>query len=408
MTPRLRTLAPFLLLGAAGCVDDLVLLVREDAARPMDRDADGGTPDSGGDDAGPPLPIPDRRLAVGDRHGCAILAGGGLACWGENDSGQLGVGETFAFTAAPQRVAPPDGWLAVAAYGETTCALRAEGALYCWGANSKGQLGVGDTADRSEPTLVPVRSVVDVDVGREFVCALDVDRRLFCWGANFEGQLAQADPAASPDIPEPVQVGAERDWVTFSSGNGHGCGIRNRDQLLCWGRNTQDQLGQGDGAAAQTRTPTPVAGAYVRVAAAQNHTCAIDVAGDLHCWGRNGDGQLGVGSGGRSEPTPVTGTDGDFDQVAASWFVTCAIRSGGVLACWGRNDDGELFEDQRDRREPTVMSALEDWTEVRVGLFFFCARRATGETLCQGRNDLGQLGRETAMTFDPALGPVDL
>lgn len=385
-----RALVAVLLVG---CIDPVVVLRPEDAAL--------GQPDQALTE---PLPLPDRSLGAGDRHVCA-LTDGGLLCWGNNEAGQLGIPTDTMSSLRPVSPEPRDGWLAVDAYGLSTCGLRAGGLLYCWGANGKGQLGVGDTDDRDSPQLVPVRDVVDFDVGREFACALDGTGRLFCWGANFEGQLAQADPFGAADIPEPVQVGEDRDWVAVSAGNGHGCGIRNGDELYCWGRNTQNQLGLGSGSSMQMRRPTRVSGAWAAVSAAQNHTCAIDLDANLWCWGRNGDGQLGVGSGNRSEPARVVGV-GEVRRVSTHWFTTCAVSTGGTLSCWGRNDEGQLRDDAGDVTEPLPLDPGRDWVAVAVSLFSLCGRREDGVVLCQGANSRGQLGRDTGGEVDATLAPV--
>jgi alpha-tubulin suppressor-like RCC1 family protein len=85
-----------------------------------------------------------------------------------------------------------------------TCAVRRGGALRCWGANARGQLGDGATVDRAAP--VDARGVTDatrVTGGADFTCVTRVDGTALCWGGNSNGQLgrgtmtnAEANPAA--------------------------------------------------------------------------------------------------------------------------------------------------------------------------------------------------------------------
>lgn len=106
-----------------------------------------------------------QALAAGDRHTCAVLEGGGVICWGANERGQLGYGNQAPVggsgpPAAAGTVPLPGPARAIAAGGDHTCALLIGGAVVCWGANDRGQLGYGDREDRGddEPVgaLVPL------------------------------------------------------------------------------------------------------------------------------------------------------------------------------------------------------------------------------------------------------------
>jgi len=106
-----------------------------------------------------------RALAAGARHTCALLTSGGVVCWGANDHGQLGYGNRMPVGAsgppsAAGTVPLPGEALAITAGGDHTCALLAGGGVICWGANDHGQLGYGDHEDRGddEPVggLVPL------------------------------------------------------------------------------------------------------------------------------------------------------------------------------------------------------------------------------------------------------------
>jgi alpha-tubulin suppressor-like RCC1 family protein len=82
-----------------------------------------------------------RSVSAGTEHSCAVVDGV-LACWGLNTDGQLGVGDTMN-RLAPEVVAGGP-WLQVAAGSAHSCALASDGSVACWGANARGQLGVGD------------------------------------------------------------------------------------------------------------------------------------------------------------------------------------------------------------------------------------------------------------------------
>ena len=100
------------------------------------------------------------QIASGNSHTCGILVSGATMCWGRNTDGQLGDGGTTT-RLAPVSVAGGQVFVAItgAASGNVsgahTCALTAQGAAWCWGANWLGMLGDGTTIDRRVPTKVP-------------------------------------------------------------------------------------------------------------------------------------------------------------------------------------------------------------------------------------------------------------
>lgn len=210
-------------------------------------------------DGSPPpvvLQQTDARLATGQDHACAVRAGQ-LSCWGRSADGQLGA--PLGGDSGP-RIVPIGSVRAPAAGSSHSCALDTQGRVYCFGANDRGQLGTGDSA-ASNPTPVQVMlraAAVDVRSAFDHSCALLNDASLWCWGYNWEGQLGLGDTHPGNDFPEPVQVGRERDWTFVSTGQGHSCGIRSPGALYCWGRNTSYQIGQGSAEPQQHRSPTRV------------------------------------------------------------------------------------------------------------------------------------------------------
>jgi alpha-tubulin suppressor-like RCC1 family protein len=95
-------------------------------------------------------------LAVGRAHACAIRGDGTAVCWGANDSGQRGDGSTSAAPAptVPTVVVGLDRALQLAAGGAHTCAVRIDGAVLCWGADTSRQLGDGRRTDLPRPEPV--------------------------------------------------------------------------------------------------------------------------------------------------------------------------------------------------------------------------------------------------------------
>lgn len=93
-------------------------------------------------------------VTSGDDHVCGLRAGGALFCWGGNDEGEAGIGSSSTRVTSPTRVGTLDGWLAPEAGDDYGCAIQSDGALWCWGDNELGQLGVGEGGTRSAPVQV--------------------------------------------------------------------------------------------------------------------------------------------------------------------------------------------------------------------------------------------------------------
>ncbi|MEZ5100818.1 MAG: hypothetical protein R3C15_13665 [Thermoleophilia bacterium] len=307
------------------------------------------------------LPAGRRAVAVaaGSRHSCALLDDGSLACWGFDLSGQVGDGaDDSADERAPVGVALPGGRRAtsVVAGSDHTCAILADGALACWGADGFGQVGDGadGNADEPAPVLVALpggRRAAAVAAGATHTCAILDDGSLACWGHDINGQLGDG-PDGNADEPAPVlaSLPAGRRAVAITAGTSHTCAILDDGSLACWGYDLSGQV--GDGADGNADEPAPVAIALpggrraLAVSAGGSHTCAITDDGALACWGYDAFGQVGDGADGNAdEPAPVAGSLAGGRvalAVDAGFQHTCALAQDGSVSCWGIDLAGQL------------------------------------------------------------------
>jgi alpha-tubulin suppressor-like RCC1 family protein len=140
---------------------------------------------------------PALSLAVGGYFNCAVLDDMQVKCWGDNGVGQLGLGDLAARGDGPNEMGDAlpyvTLWISpriVRAGARHACALGAYGSMACWGDNADGQLGLGDTADRSGANPVDVgsgRQTVDAALGGRHTCVLLDDASVKCWGGNGNG-----------------------------------------------------------------------------------------------------------------------------------------------------------------------------------------------------------------------------
>jgi alpha-tubulin suppressor-like RCC1 family protein len=332
-------------------------------------------------------------LTVGPYHTCGLLSGEVL-CWGDGASGALGTGDENDRN-VPTRLHAGADFESLAAGEHHTCGLRKAGSLWCWGAVDHGQIGTGAAEPATSPAFVSTQEpVIQIATKYAHGCAIDETHALYCWGDNTEGELGQDEPYPGPpgEHPTPARVGTDNDWVEVSTGQGHTCAVRTPGTLWCWGRNTDGELGLGEGSPGQIRAPRQVGdlGGWHDIRCGQSASCALRGGGELWCWGL----VFAAGMSQSLTPSPARiGTAGDWTAFSFDTFHGCGLRGGGDLHCWGWNADGQLGTgDNDDRTAPTLVGPAGDWLAVSAGRFHTCARRKDGTVQCTGKNDKGQLG----------------
>ena len=356
-------------------------VMRDDASTPP---GDAGVPLG---DAGT-VTVGLSSFELGLATACAISPARDLHCWGDNADGALGSGSPAPPSVdRPQVVAAVPGVAGVTVGEAHGCAWTDAGEVWCWGLNVTGQLARG-TATRSEP--LPARTVdtapyVNVSAGRFFTCGIHAGGALFCWGENTVGQLGVAGMELSA---LPVALSPGTRWLDVSAGGRHACAVREDGTLWCWGENVDGQLG-GSGS---DPAPREVAGGpFVQVAAGKHHVCGLRADGGLLCWGRNLEGELGQGDlAVHSGPVTVPGA---WRDVAAGWFHTCAIDEASALHCWGSNEAGAIAPTVGSyTARPFSIAGGERFVDVDAGYAFSCAEHEDGTLRCWGNNSQGQLG----------------
>ena len=212
-------------------------------------------------------PAPVVQVAGGFAHTCVLLKGGEVRCWGVNVLGSVGIASPWTETAGgirvhedvqlPARVELPAAAaeLFAAPGGFNTCALLEDGSLHCWGDNSYGQLGNGETSEPCAGTgasafrcsAVPVEVDLDLPVkraalGERHACAVTADDSLYCWGYAGSGQLAapidwlQQCPNFALCSADPLPVAVESPpLLKIALGARFTCVLQADGRVLCWG-----------------------------------------------------------------------------------------------------------------------------------------------------------------------------
>lgn len=212
-------------------------------------------------------------IGAGSFHTCGVARDAKAYCWGSNNFGQLGGGDTVAVVRSPREVSGSLRFVEIEAGLDHTCGLAADGSAYCWGRNQWGQLGVGDSLlgiNQLVPTLVAGGNGWSaLAVGFNFNCGIEqVTETAYCWGYNGWGQLGASVPGRCVDqngvvtqcSSQPYPVAGDLVFATVSAGNQHACGLSSEGVAYCWGLNENGQLGNGQSApGAFSLRPVPVA-----------------------------------------------------------------------------------------------------------------------------------------------------
>jgi alpha-tubulin suppressor-like RCC1 family protein len=343
-------------------------------------------------------------IASGGNGFCAILNSGGIDCWGSNNYGELGDGNTGGSSATPVAVEGLSGiqFTSITASGPTYCAttLFSQGSLasnvYCWGYGTDGELGDGQFTSSASPVLVKNSSDSGPLVGAANLTGLNqavgdgnafcithtessIQGYVLCWGDGANGQLGDSSTSNS-DVPAFVMI--EPEFLTgvtslVSDGNGF-CGLEasNSGTVTCWGYGSDGDLGDGSSSTSDSAVSVRNSGGSTALTGAQGLAgdvysdvevddayCAVvaDSGSNLaECWGLGGYGELGDNSLNNSNlPVPVLTSHsfpafldnvesiaGNFGSpyLGGDWPTFCAIVStgGNEVACWGDNEFGEL------------------------------------------------------------------
>ena len=305
-----------------------------------------------------PVPVPNGFVAIDgrERTSCGIRVDGTIACWGgepppEGAFIDLAVGRGHSCglradgtIACWGSEAPPEGaFIDLAAGGAHSCGLRADGRVACWGGNKYGQ------ADPPEGRFVTLAA------GAIFSCGIRVDGTIACWGYNQHGQ---ADPP-------------EGRFVTLAAGNEVSCAVRVGGGVECWGR-------EGPARPVLDVPEEPLTVATASGSAEWGHGCGLGADGSVVCWGRNGFGE--------GDPP-----EGRFVDIATGSSVSCGLRAGGTIECWGSGQADDPPEGQ--------------FTSVSLNAGYGCGLRVGGTVECWGYNIWGRTRAPDGQFSAVSAGP---
>jgi alpha-tubulin suppressor-like RCC1 family protein len=353
-----------------------------------------------------------RAISAGDLYTCALLSGGTVKCWGDNEYGQLGNGKTKS-SPIPVAVRGITNAKAISAGYGHTCALLSGGAVKCWGDNWYGELGNGKKKNgpipktKNSPIPVAVTGITNataISAGSNYTCALLSDGTAKCWGDGDLGQLGDGTKCDDVDVFEggvPVPVKRLTNARAISAGWTSTCALLRSGRVKCWG-------------GCDSSYPVNVKGITNAIAISEggDDTCALLSGGTVKCWGHNEHGQLGDGTTKDSRaPVRVVGikTAVGISAGRTGEGPTCALLSDGTAKCWGDGDLGQLGNGSTENsRTPVAVRGIKNASAVSVGTMHACALLSGSSVKCWGWNGRGQLGNGTTIESSTPVAVIGL
>jgi alpha-tubulin suppressor-like RCC1 family protein len=332
-------------------------------------------------------------VSAGAEHSC-LVRDAVVWCTGINTAGQLGNGTTVrSLQFVPSLV---DNASSVSTHGRTTCAVKRDFTLWCWGLLATGLDPLFPTptflySAQPTPLQMPIDNVRSVAIGPRHSCAIRTDETVWCWGENSAGQLGNGSVAHSLT---PVQARIS-EVQSIDVGTDFSCAVRQSTSVWCWGSNRYQRLGLKGSRA--RHVPTLVPGVQAtQVATGDAFTCIIATKGRVQCWGRNQYGQL-ARSTGPSRRTPHTTSIKKPVMLSAGDEFACAVTAVGTSWCWGRNRFSQLANNSniRNSRPQKVLTPenVGPITSIGTGVHHACGIATYNAALwCWGLALQGQLG----------------
>ncbi|WP_232469031.1 hypothetical protein [Bdellovibrio bacteriovorus] len=364
---------------------------------------------------------------LGETSSCAVTLSTQVKCWGFNRYGELGNGQVADFYRSVALTVGnfTDTYQQLATGLFSTCALRTNKTVSCWGSNDDGQLGTGTRNNLVRPSYtLPISNVTKVSGMHKHFCALTSAGDVYCWGSNMAGQIGNNATAGTPSaervltpykIPQTypnATAGLPTGIKDISAGYYHTCAVNSAGGVLCWGNNTTGEAGHSN---TSTATSYPIAVSALTsgvesIATYIQNTCAVkkkdESTKEIYCWGTNTNGVVGAAIGNQWTPTLIDtiSTTGTI-KLSVGYEGACYLLNQEVK-CWGlRSVNASIpltgVADNVKTTTPTAVPELAGATSIHLAVFQGCATMAIGGVKCWGIDNSGLISYASQFHTSP-------
>ena len=323
-----------------------------------------------------------------------------------------------------------------------SCVLFQDGNVRCWGQNSSGQLGLGHNMKVGHHSIAHIFFEDIVDLGDEAVqissgrnrnCAVLKSGDLKCWGSNglFVSAFHTGNIGDDESVSSVSSISLGEKVKQVSVGSNHTCALLESGGIKCWGNNREGQLGYGHTQYVSIDSHTALEDLEtlglpkraIKVQVSRSSTCAIIEGGELICWGHNWYGQLGQGRMDNigDEEVDMLSTLGSVSlsepviDVQLGDVTTCVLFESGNTKCWGLSSylGQSITQNIGDDETPLDLPNLSFShlvNQISYGQYLFCALLQDGSVNCFGSGTSGQLGLGNTQTVSLAslASPISL
>ncbi|KAI9906924.1 hypothetical protein PsorP6_004192 [Peronosclerospora sorghi] len=340
---------------------------------------------------------------------------------GQNNYGELGMGHCNPTSKLePVPLFSTKSVRHMAGGNEVLVVVMKDGTVVTCGLNKNGQCGHGTFQERVL-TASPVRGLAGIDVsmvaaanGCEHMLAVASDGAVYSWGYNDHGQLGLGTTISKSHTPRRIESLCETYQITMAAVSyHHSAVVSSNGELLTFGMNDCGQLGLNHTHHQHTPQWVYALASHVitKVACGLYHTVAITKGGEVYTFGKNDYGQLGLGHARNMKvPTLVKTSLWENDEkivaVSCGYYHTVTISEKGKLLTWGRNDYGQLGIGSKDHKNSAQSVPLPLSSKIQsasCGCYHSLVLMSNGRVMVFGRNNKGQLG-----TGSRSLPSVDL
>jgi alpha-tubulin suppressor-like RCC1 family protein len=345
---------------------------------------------------------------------------GALALWGDNQYGQLGLGNKDN-KSIPTQIGTEKNWNAGDGGNGFTIAFKSDNKIYSWGKNDLGQLGKGDkdyisspiqmqgsnkwisvgaggnianAIEKQPPTQTPTLTPTPTPTSTP--CASLLPLSLYMWGNNYHGQLGRNTKNANYIYNDYGSVlGNSVGWKDVAMGTGFTLAVKYDGTLWGWGLNSQYQLGDGTGASRSSPVQTKALGNnWLNVSAGIINAVAVKQDGSMWAWGGKTINKC-VTSYNVNSPVEVCGNTKSWAQAYAGNDFVLARKLDNSLWGWGANNYGQLGNNDADLYIVTPIQiglSASDWSQISTSYWTSGGIKSDGSLYMWGLNTSGELG----------------